>query len=109
MFKLSVSPSYTARVTVDLPGGGSASFDAKFRRLSQTDLDAMMKRVQSEDIDDEAIVDAVLLGWDGVEDADGTPLPFTEENKARVLDVVPVRGTVVRAFFESLAKAKAKN
>jgi hypothetical protein len=110
MFKLSTTPSYIYPVVVEIPGGEIFSFNAKFKRLTQTELDAMQQRIQADEITDDDIVDQVLLGWDDqVKDEDDTtPLPFTEENKARVLAIVPTRGTIVRTFFESLAKAKKK-
>ena len=109
MFKLSVSGTYFARVDVDLPGGGKASFDAQFRRLSQSEMDSLGARLKEGALDDQELVDDVLVGWIGVAGEDGEALEFNETNKQRVLDIVPVRACVLRAFFESFSKARGKN
>lgn len=109
MFKVSVSASYFAPVAIELPGGGKAAFDAQFKRLTQAEMDKLVERINTGDLDDARLVDEVFVGWVGVADEDGEALDFSETNKQRLLDIVPVRACVIKAFFESFAKAKAKN
>ena len=56
-------------------------------------------------------LDEVLLGWDGITDDEGVPVPCTEESRAAVLDIIEVRRAVFDAFFASALgkKADAKN
>ena len=58
--------------------------------------------------DDREIADRVLAGWKGVTN-DGEEMPYTEENKALLLNSPAFVSAVVRAYFESIEPAKAKN
>lgn len=42
------------------------------------------------------IIDAILLGWDGVTGPDNKPLPFTRENAKKLLDDLPDLLTTIR-------------
>lgn len=37
----------------------------------------------------EAYADAIILGWEGVEDRDGNPMPFTRENVIKLFTDLP--------------------
>lgn len=109
MFKLTLTPTFTAAVVVEFQGGARAAFDATYSRLTQGEVDALSARIEAREATDTEIVDQVLAGWSGVADEDGAALDFTPANRARVLDVAGVRSAIVRAFFDSFPKAKAKN
>lgn len=113
MFKIAQNPSYTAIVNVELPGNhGKAKtvqFTAQFKRLSQTAIESVTQRLNDGELDDAKLIDEVLLGWDGVQDDDGTALEFNDDNLAKLLDIFPTRPSIVKAFFASLKGAKEKN
>lgn len=113
MFKLGLSPTYFWAVTVELPGATGVvekhAFDAEFRRLPASEIGALQRDAASGAIDDNVLLGRVMVGWRGVEDEDGSPLPFTPGNRDRLLDVHPVRPALVRAWFESLEGARRKN
>jgi hypothetical protein len=113
MFKLDPSPSYTWPVTVpQLTEDGKANtaeFTARFKRLPQSEIDGILKRTQAGELSDEALAEMILVGWDGVQDANGQPLPVSPETRKTLLDVVPVRPAVIRAWFESVSGAPRKN
>jgi len=113
MFKLSANPTYTAPVKVDMPTDNGKTiqktFEAKFKRLTQTELDDLQKRVSSGDLGDDAFVSEVLVGWSGVQDDDGNELEFNPKNLASALDVYPVRPSIIRAFYDTIKTAKTKN
>ena len=109
MFKLALSPTFTASVAIDFQGGGRGQFDAVFNRLTQTEIDALSARIAAGEGTDTEIVDQVLAGWSGVADENGAALDFSPANRARVLDVAGVRAAIVRAFFDAFPRAKAKN
>jgi hypothetical protein len=52
-------------------------------------------------------LDEVLLGWDGINDDEGVPVPCTPESRAAVLDIIEVRRAVFSAFFDSAMGKKA--
>ncbi|MGE0451846.1 MAG: hypothetical protein AB7Q29_19900 [Vicinamibacterales bacterium] len=113
MFKISLSDRYTWTVSVEVIGdGGKATkhtFEAQFRRLSQSEIDAMIAGLQSKEIGDAQVIEQVLVGWKGIQDAGGQEIHFGETTRDQVLDVYPVRPAVLQAWFESLQGAKRKN
>lgn len=63
----------------------------------------------AEIIGDQAFLAEVLVGWEGVHDADGNALPFTDENRERLCDVSYVKPAIVQAYLECSAGAARKN
>lgn len=113
MFQITQTPSYTAPVKVDLPTDKgktrTVEFTAKFKRLTLSQIDALQTGIADGTVTDAGVVDEVLLGWEGVQDEDGSELEFNSHNLALLLDIYPTRPSLVRAYFASLAGAKAKN
>lgn len=114
MFKIGQTDRFSYPVSVDIPADGGKrttyTFDAIFRRLSRDEFVDLTTRAQAGETNDAALVRDVLLGWKGVQDAEGGELPFSEENRELVLNVWPVLPAVVAAFIEAhTPKGKAKN
>lgn len=113
MFIVTQTPTYTAPVIVEMPSDNGKTkivkFNARFKRLPQDEIDTLYDRIRDKDLDDEKLVHEVTVGWDGVADAQGTPLDFTPENFEQVLGIYPVQASLAKAFFNSLKGAKEKN
>lgn len=81
--------------------------DAEFRErlaaLTEKDLDDT-ERYQREN----AFLGESLLGWEGVNDEAGLPIPFSPETRAALLDITEVRAALFAALFER-KKVDAKN
>lgn len=124
-FVLKQSDSYTWPVSIKLPANGGKrerqTFDAEFKRLPQSRINEIQREVQQrvkanekgedtgEGISDQSIADEILMGWDGIIDGDGEPVPFSNAVKAQLLDVPMMAGSLVAAYFESLVEQKRKN
>lgn len=112
-FKLKVSETYTAPVTVEIPTNGGKfekqTFIAEFKRLNRTALREIIQAAADRSRDDREIVDDVLVGWSGITDENGDELEFTPENADRVFEVVQVVPAIVSAFFATITSAKEKN
>lgn len=124
-FVLKQSDSYTWPVSIKLPANGGKrerqTFDAEFKRLPQSRINEIQREVQlrvkanekgedtGEGISDQSIADEILVGWDGIIDGDGEPVPFSNAVKAQLLDVPMMAGALVAAYFESLVEQKRKN
>ena len=123
-FVLKSSSSYTWPVTFYQPENGTRkeqSFDALFKQLPQTRINEIQvlvqKRVKSiqdgeEDtsgITDQSIANEVLVGWEGIEDGEGAPVPFSNKIKKQLLDKPMLASAVIESYFDSLVKAKEKN
>jgi len=113
MFKLSLPNEYAWPIRVDFTCADGRKqtqhFTATFPRLPQSELDELMRGMQSGDIDDATLADRVLVGWSDVQDASGDTLDYSPAAKAALLDTYPVRPSVLKAWFESLTGAKVKN
>jgi hypothetical protein len=119
MFKIDVSDTYYFPVTVEQPIDGgkfqTSTFDAQFKRLSKTEIKDIFARLPvagkevENQLDDDGILDAVLVGWKGIEDSSGEALPYSITNRSALLDVQGVSNGIVQAYFASLSGRKTKN
>ena len=107
------TPTYKWPVVVEPPvdGGqfGKETFDAEFRRLPQDQLREIGERIDNGAIRDDELCRLVLVGWAGIDDAEGEPVPFSEGNMEMMLNVALVASSIVAAWLDSLAKGKRKN
>jgi hypothetical protein len=113
MFNIAKTVSdYTWPVQVQLPTDGgrhtTETFDARFKRISQTDVQELKSAIQAGTITDVELCSQVLVGWEGIK-AGEDPVPYSESARAQLLDIPGVAYAVVMAFLESIAGAKRKN
>lgn len=112
MFKIVQNPTYTWPVTVELPIDGGktekATFDAEFKRLTQSRVDEIRHAVERSEMRDSDLAREALVGWSGVVDADG-PVPYSERARDQLLDIPMVSTAIIMALLNSLSGAKRKN
>lgn len=110
MFVLSQSDAYKWPVTVSTPVDGGKfqnhTFTAVFKRLTQTRIQEI---ASAEGQTDKDIAREVVTGFEDINDADGTAIPFTSSTLERLLDAPGVASAIVHAFMASLTGAKRKN
>jgi len=113
MFKVDVSKTYKYTVNVTMLGDNGktvkSSFTGIFNRLAQTDLDRLVGDMAKPESTDEAIVQEILAGWEGVKDIEGQEIEFNEGNRRIVCDIYPVRARIIEAWSESLQEVSRKN
>jgi len=106
-FVLKKVASYKWPVTVEIPTDGGKfekqTFDATFKRMSRSAFNGLV------DKGDDALVDGILEGWDGIKDEDGKDLPFTQKNKKDLCDDPYVMKALIQAYADSVTGAPAKN
>lgn len=111
-FVLKQSDSYSWPVTVEYPIDGGRfekhTFDAQFKRLSQSRIEEIMSDAVNGELKDGAVASELLVGWAGITDS-GADIPYSEKTKAELLDMPLVSASIVKAWMESLAGAKKKN
>jgi hypothetical protein len=95
-----------------------STFDAEFKRLKQSRINELLQQVRDQErgrsendtlIQDTEIVKELLVGWDGVNDDSGAPIPFSEAALDQLVDIPTVAGQIIKTWFESLQEAKRKN
>lgn len=109
MLKIGHSEAFWYPVTVAIMSEDGSStgheFEARFKRL---DREALSKTMVG--TDDLTLMRDNLLGWRGVVDEDGNPLPFNEGNKEALLNLWPVLPALAKAFVEAHSpEGRAKN
>lgn len=112
MFKLTQSATYTWPVAVHVPVNGGQydkqTFDGEFKRLPDSRLKEIGRKVDAGEMPDSDFVREVMVGWCGIT-ADGVEVPFSNENLERLLEVPGVAGAVALAVIDSLSGLKRKN
>lgn len=113
MFVLSQSASYKWPVSVEFPVDGGKvekqTFDAEFKRLSQSRIEEIRKSVSADELNDRDFAREILIGWAGIVDGSGESVPFSESARDALLDVPLVSSAVVIAYMNSLAGVRRKN
>lgn len=115
MFTFDENYTFNWPVTVELPAAGAAQraeFTARFRLVEEDELFARRQDGEAS-ADITALLDGErramadrLVGWDGIETPDGQPLPFTSENRDRLLRQRPIREAVANAYFDAVLRRK---
>lgn len=112
MFKITTSPTYTWPVSVEFPVDGGktekATFDAEFRRLTQSRVEEIRSAVERGEMKDTDLAREALVGWTGVVDTDG-PVPYSESARDQLLEIPMVATAIVVALLNSLSGARRKN
>ena len=110
MFIIDQSPSYTWPVSFETPEDNGLrkkhTFTAKFKRLTQTDMEAM---IHADGVTDKGLAKGLLIGWHDIKDEKQQDVPFTTATFEQLLDVPGVANAIVMAFLDSIADAKRKN
>jgi hypothetical protein len=113
MFVLDQKTTYTWPVTVEFPIDGGKTdrqtFDAEFKRVSQTRMNEIRDAIETGKTSDVDLARDVMIGWAGVTDGRGENVPFSEGSRDQLLDVPLVAAAVVYAWLSSLTGAKRKN
>lgn len=112
MFKITQNATYTWPVTLEFPVDGGktekATFDAEFRRLTQSRVDEIRQAVERGEIKDVDLAREALVGWSGVVDSDGN-VPYSESARDKLLDIPMVATAIVMALLGSISGARRKN
>jgi hypothetical protein len=120
-FVLKQKDSYTWPVPLLLPGDGGRreknTFEAEFKRLSQSRLKEIGRTARAiekgeadeDEMDVQTMAKEMLIGWSGVVDDAGEPVPFSVAALSQLLEIPSVAAQIVRAFYESYEDAKRKN
>lgn len=113
MLKLNPSPQFIAPVSLTIAGESeTGSVLLTFKHQGKQALAAWLDSATSgtsgtSDLD---LVAGVVLGWDGVNDESGAPVPFSRDALAALLDAYSAAaGEIVSAYIHALTESRAKN
>lgn len=87
------SKQQPVQIRIARAGGANAKFakviEQKMKPYKRAIANDTMDNKVAEKLLIESYADAVILGWEGVEDRQGNPLDFTRENVVKVLTDLP--------------------
>lgn len=100
---------YPVEVNVVQDGGAvmTYEFNAQFKRLPEEQIAEI--RANPSQFTDRGVATLVMVGWDGVQDESGQPMPFNEDSLNQLLSDNGVAFAVSSAWFASIAKELRKN
>lgn len=94
-------------VTVEFPVDGGKFekelFDAIFKRIGRSDFQDLADKG---DVD---LIEAVLVGWEGMQDEEGDDIPFSHSALKEQLDDPCWTKGVIAAYLKSLEGGATKN
>lgn len=114
MFNLTLDPTPTYWWEVEmLIAGADGSIvvhpiQVQYRRLTEDELDALHAEVADQRLSDRVMSRRVMTGWRGV-GADGVELPWSDENRDKLLSVAGAATAVVGGFYVSRSQVALGN
>lgn len=109
MFKISKNPEFSHQVKVKTPtdtGFSEQTFTARFRALTISEADQHDSMSTS---GTNAFLRDVLIGWEGIVDADGEAVPFSDAARQALIDIPFVRVALLDTYNLALIGAKRGN
>jgi len=103
-FVLDQRPFYKWKVDIIVVNDGKESkesFIALFKNVTQSRFKEMIKMVEEKQLEDVDVAKEVLIGWEEMENSDGTDVEFNKSNLNKALDVMGFATAVGFAFMES--------
>ena len=102
-FVFNVSPHFTSKILITLPDGSEQTFEMTFKALNGAGL----KKISQEG--HASFLTEVIVGWDGIQDQNGKPLPFSKKLLSDLLDLPWVANRIAEAYGFGLSGASENN
>lgn len=106
-FRRTTTRTFHADVTVpvanDKGGFDNNTFVAIFNHATESELTELRK------LDNLALIERKLIGWQLKDDETKEDVPFTPENLAAILEIPPTPMRIAMAFWETVNGSRAKN
>lgn len=109
MFKLLQNPefSHTVKLSIPVDGGhDSQTFTARFRALSISEVAAHDTMTTA---GTDAYLRDIVVGWEGVIDDQGEPIPFNSANLDRLIDLPFARQALLETYNSAMMGARRGN
>ena len=106
-FVLKKVSTYKWPVEVSVPVDGGKfkkeTFTAIFKKMSRSAFNELI------DEGDDALVDQIIEGWEGIKDEDGEEVPFCAGTKKELFDDPYVLRALIESYTDSITGATEKN
>jgi Phage tail assembly chaperone len=108
VFQISPHPTFTAPVPLSRPGV-SKPIDVMFTFKHKNRLQAVAWMAQKDKLDDVELLDQAIVGWAGMQDAQGADVPYSTAALSDLIsEFTPARGEIFRSYLTELTEAKKK-
>ena len=96
---------WPVEVSVLVDGGKfkKETFTAIFKKMSRSAFNELI------DEGDDALVDQIIEGWEGIKDEDGEEVPFCAGTKKELFDDPYVLRALIESYTNSITGAAEKN
>lgn len=109
-FKIAQTPAFNWPVKIPVPADGGKVLEEevtiRFKRLT---VDEITQTYESTGKDMRKLSRAIVIGWNGVEDDDGTAVPFNATHLDALLNIPGAAAAIVTAWMDANAGARQKN
>jgi len=117
MFKINPNPTFTAKVSLSVPGDAApVVIDIEFKHKGRAAYAAWWESVPTAKTGDGArrtdadILDEVMVGWTGPLDDKGEPVPYSRDALSQLLDNYPASTMeIYEAYRRALWESREKN
>lgn len=96
---------WPVEVSVPIDGGRfkKETFTAIFKKMSRSAFNELI------DEGDDALVDEIIEGWEGIKDEDGEEVAFCDVTKKELFDDPYVLRALIQSYTDSITGATEKN
>ena len=108
-FDLVVAAKTVGAGSIKRLGNSMQGVTGRVKNLTQSRFKEMIKMVEEKQLEDVDVAKEVLMGWEEMENEDGTDVEFNKANLNKALDVMGFATAVGFAFMESSKVRFEKN
>jgi len=110
IFKLVKPDVVKVPVEVTPPEGKTAKIKLSVRYLSVTEIKELLVELTEDDsIQDADMAQRLLVGWEGIADEEGDPIPFSASALEDAMDIPYFHDAVAEALLDHLIRGRGKN
>lgn len=98
----SVLINLSAKCPTDKGGTLNVAFKGRYRCPQQDEARQLIEDAEARTKTDDDVVNALLMGWEGVKDNNDEPIDFDEESVKAALNYPPYRSALVEGAMQIL-------
>jgi len=107
--KNEVLVTVTAELLGDFGKKTKVTFKVRYRKLNHTDAQTLLDRLKGEEVTEEEVLRANVLGWSDLVGNDDQNVPFSDEAFAEMLEAQGYRRALVSGFMKQQYEVDLKN
>lgn len=106
-FKTTAKPSFRKLVEFEPAAGEKGGINFEFKYIKPKDLPEFLASGKGKIMAD--MLAEIILGWDGVQDENNNPVPYSTDSLRDLLDEFYIADIIFNGFLVGLRGAREKN